>query len=137
LLRVCGVDDFDEFVRRLVFAILSANPDAHLKNWSLLYVDGRKPRLAPAYDLVSASPYSRFPKVMACRLAGEERMSEIREWHFGRLAQHADLDHTRVIALVRDTLERVHAAFHELTSELPQDYASAVASHLGKTRFSE
>ena len=30
-----------EFVRRLVFNALIGNGDAHLKNWSLIYPDGR------------------------------------------------------------------------------------------------
>ena len=29
----------------------------HLKNWSLIYSDGRSPSLSPAYDLLSTIPY--------------------------------------------------------------------------------
>ena len=46
-----------EFVRRLVFSVLIGNGDMHLKNWSLLYPDGRTPLLSPAYDFVSTVPY--------------------------------------------------------------------------------
>lgn len=46
-----------EFIRRLVFSVMIGNADMHLKNWSLLYPDGRKPVLSPAYDLVSTIPY--------------------------------------------------------------------------------
>lgn len=31
--------------------------DMHLKNWSLIYPDGRKPKLAPAYDFVATIAY--------------------------------------------------------------------------------
>ena len=39
-----------EFFRRLVFSVLIGNADMHLKNWSLLYPDGRTPVLSPGYD---------------------------------------------------------------------------------------
>ncbi len=45
-----------EYTRRLVFNVLIGNADAHLKNWSLIFSDGRMPRLAPAYDLVGTVP---------------------------------------------------------------------------------
>lgn len=51
-------DDLTEFVRRLVFNALVGNGDAHLKNWMLLYENPRRPRLAPAFDLVSTIQYS-------------------------------------------------------------------------------
>jgi serine/threonine-protein kinase HipA len=42
-----------ELVRRLVVNDLLGNPDAHLKNFGVLYPDGVAPRLAPAYDIVA------------------------------------------------------------------------------------
>lgn len=54
---LCGEDDFRQYMRRLAFMVLSGNADAHLKNWALLYPDGVRPRLAPAYDLVSTVVY--------------------------------------------------------------------------------
>ena len=52
-----GEADTYEFIRRLVFSVLIGNADMHLKNWSLLYPDGRAPILSPAYDFVSTLPY--------------------------------------------------------------------------------
>src|SRR5205085_2078009 len=48
-----GVGNLRRFVRRLVVNILIGNGDAHVKNFSLIYPDGRTPELAPAYDVVS------------------------------------------------------------------------------------
>ncbi|NVM88110.1 serine/threonine-protein kinase HipA [Variovorax sp. SG517] len=42
-----------ELVRRLVVNDLLGNPDAHLKNFGVLYADGIAPRFAPAYDIVA------------------------------------------------------------------------------------
>ena len=52
-----GRDGALEFVRRAVFCMLIGNGDMHLKNWSLLYPDGRTPALSPAYDLLSTVAY--------------------------------------------------------------------------------
>lgn len=46
-----------EFIRRLVFNTLIGNADMHLKNWSLIYPDGRTPKLAPGYDFLSTTLY--------------------------------------------------------------------------------
>lgn len=46
-----------EFVKRLAFSVAIGNSDAHLKNWSLIYEDRKKPKLSPAYDLVSIAAY--------------------------------------------------------------------------------
>lgn len=46
------VADVREFLARMVAFILMGNTDAHLKNWALVYPDGRTPRLAPLYDPV-------------------------------------------------------------------------------------
>jgi serine/threonine-protein kinase HipA len=42
-----------ELIRRLVVNDLLGNPDAHIKNFGVLYADGVTPRLAPAYDIVA------------------------------------------------------------------------------------
>ena len=52
-----GTEGTYEFVRRLVFSVLIGNGDMHLKNWSVLYPDGRRPVLSPAYDYVATRPY--------------------------------------------------------------------------------
>jgi len=49
--------DIAEFIRRLTFNVLIGNGDMHLKNWSLIYPDRRRARLAPAYDFVSTIAY--------------------------------------------------------------------------------
>ena len=57
ILSEVGVDGVVDFVRRLVFNALIGNADMHLKNWSLIYPDGRRAALAPAYDFVSTIVY--------------------------------------------------------------------------------
>lgn len=50
-----GLNDVQQLACRLLANILLANGDAHLKNWSLLYVDQVTPKLSPAYDILNKS----------------------------------------------------------------------------------
>ncbi|WP_426416374.1 type II toxin-antitoxin system HipA family toxin [Aestuariirhabdus sp. LZHN29] len=52
-----GLADAQQFARRLLVNILLANGDAHLKNWSFLYLDKVTPQLSPAYDIVTTNVY--------------------------------------------------------------------------------
>lgn len=49
-----------ELLRRLVVNEMVGNPDMHLKNIGVRYVDGVTPTLAPAYDLVAYAVYHRI-----------------------------------------------------------------------------
>ncbi|WP_437555588.1 HipA domain-containing protein [Sorangium sp. So ce367] len=53
----------------------------HLKNWSLVYPDGRRARLSPAYDLVSTIACGPGLDRLALRLSGEKDFSRITRAH--------------------------------------------------------
>ncbi|MGA6164105.1 type II toxin-antitoxin system HipA family toxin [Amycolatopsis magusensis] len=55
--RRSDTDSLREFIRRFVFNVAIGNSDAHLKNWSFLYPNGRSVRISPVYDLVATGPY--------------------------------------------------------------------------------
>lgn len=52
-----GIDAALEMLRRIVVNDLLGNFDGHLKNFGLLYKDGRTPELSPAYDVVAYAAY--------------------------------------------------------------------------------
>jgi serine/threonine-protein kinase HipA len=56
--------------------VLIGNGDMHLKNWSLLYPDGRTPVLSPACDLVATFPYIPNDS-LALTFGGSRSLSEI------------------------------------------------------------
>lgn len=58
LVQLACPQDVGEYLRRVLFVVLSGNTDAHHKNWALRYADGRRPRLAPAYDQVATVRWS-------------------------------------------------------------------------------
>lgn len=70
LLYAGGLPDLKEMARRLVLNVLMGNGDAHIKNWSLIYDNPLRPRLAPAYDLVSTVAYTTHDNSVALNMAG-------------------------------------------------------------------
>ena len=71
-----------EFLNIVIFNYLIGNADAHGKNFSLLYDKGR-PRLAPAYDLLSTAVYPELARKMAMKIGGKYEPDEVylRHWH--------------------------------------------------------
>ena len=59
VLDICGVQEAEEFLRRVAFVVASGNDDAHLKNWSFQWIDDRA-QLSPAYDLVCSIAWPDF-----------------------------------------------------------------------------
>ncbi|WP_437879126.1 type II toxin-antitoxin system HipA family toxin [Sorangium sp. So ce513] len=117
---VCGEADYEELVRRLVFVVLSGNADAHLKNWSLVYPDGRRGRLSPAYDLVSTLAYGPgLDQRLALRLSGEKDFSSVTRAHFEKLAERINASPERTGALVSETAARAREAWARLRGALP------------------
>lgn len=109
--RVCGADDFVEYVRRLVFIVLTGNADAHLKNWSLVYPDRLRPRLSPAYDLVAVSAVDPQFRRLALKLAGKREFPYIRREHFLRLAELCHAEGVDIAATVAETVDRFKVAW--------------------------
>ncbi len=111
-------EDVDEILRRLVFMVGIGNSDAHAKNWSLIYPDGRTARLAPAYDLLAVSLYEKIdPRLkarLALKLAGHDTAETVTEATFRRLAQRAHIDEERTIAVVRAQVTTIQNAWTEL-----------------------
>lgn len=83
-----------QFTRRLTLNILIGNGDAHLKNWSLIYRDRRKPTISPAYDIVSTGLYvPRGDKHdLGLTFGGSRRFEDMRLTTFGKLARRLNAD---------------------------------------------
>lgn len=126
-----GEEGIGEYVRRLVFNVLIGNGDAHLKNWSLIYPDGRTPKLAPAYDLVATVPYIANDR-LALSLGGTKRFTEITLARFTRLAEQTGLPVRLVQKIVRETTQRVHDVWpsHDPLRALPASIRRNVANHM-------
>ncbi|MFE5644179.1 type II toxin-antitoxin system HipA family toxin [Rhodococcus sp. NPDC056516] len=102
-----------EFIRRLTFNILIGNGDAHLKNWSLIYPDGRIPTLSPAYDLVSTAPYANeyAPDDFGLKFNGTKILDRVDRSSFEQLQRRLGVDTTEVIDIVDATVEMLAEAW--------------------------
>ena len=102
-----------EFVRRLAFTVLIGNGDMHLKNWSLLYPDGRRPKLSPAYDFVSTVVYIPNDQ-LSLGFGGRRSLSGISREQVRRFADTAGLPASLVWTGVREIAERTAEAWRTL-----------------------
>jgi serine/threonine-protein kinase HipA len=101
-----GERETREFVRRLVFNVAIGNGDMHLKNWSVVYRDGRTPVLGPAYDYLSSVVYLPNDK-LALSIAGSKAWSDVSEDQLERFARKAGVPRGVVLAPAREMAERV------------------------------
>ncbi|MDM0089103.1 MULTISPECIES: type II toxin-antitoxin system HipA family toxin [unclassified Variovorax] len=134
-----GEDAVLELLRRLVVNDLLGNPDAHLKNFGLLYPDGRTPRFAPAYDIVAyaamqgveghglplmpAAPNARTPAARSALFTP----TRMRAFCFA-----AGLHEPRVRRAIADTARAARAAWPAMieTATLPAPWKARLAARL-------
>ncbi|WP_405457632.1 HipA domain-containing protein [Streptomyces sp. NBC_00101] len=85
--RKRDVASLREAARRIAFSVAVGNGDAHLKNWSLIYADGRNPSLSPVYDLVSTVPYAPGDETedLGLKFGGSKRFDRVGLSAFERL----------------------------------------------------
>lgn len=117
-------------VRQLAFCVLTRNGDAHLKNWSLLYRDPRRPQLSPAYDLVCTQPYrdDGSTEDLALKLGGSKDFDRVRLSTFGDLQRRLGVGGTPFVDEVADVADRVERAWPEVREVM--DY-SPLAPRIG------
>lgn len=110
-----GADGTYEFVRRLAFSVLIGNGDMHLKNWSLLYPDGRTPVLSPAYDFVATFPYIPDDK-LALSFGRSRSLDEITLDQVRRFCDAAGLPVNPTWRVVCETTEQTVDVWKQLPS---------------------
>jgi serine/threonine-protein kinase HipA len=100
-----------EFTRRLTFSVLIANGDYHLKNWSLIYRDGRVPSLAPAYDLMSTAYYFIGERVedLGLKFGGSKDFHRVTLATFRRLQERLGVRDVDLAECAAVTVERTLA----------------------------
>jgi serine/threonine-protein kinase HipA len=110
--------DVAEYFRRLVFSTLIGNADMHLKNWSLIYPDGRTPMLAPAYDLLSTIPYIKDDSA-ALNYARTRKMVELSIDELRYMAAKARIPEKLVVSTARETVDRFRSVWEAEKAHLP------------------
>ncbi|MBV8751020.1 MAG: HipA domain-containing protein [Candidatus Eremiobacteraeota bacterium] len=122
---LCPNDDVDEFVRRLVFGVCVGNSDMHLKNWSLIYPNGRDARLAPLYDFVCTRRY--FPNgELALTIGGERAFERIDRAALRAFAERAEISVKRALVVAGETVAAVRDTWPRIAERI--DDAELVAA---------
>jgi len=126
-----GEDAVLEFVRRLVFSVVIGNADMHLKNWSLLYPDRRRPALSPGYDFVATLPYIR-DDTLALSFGDSRSLSEITPDQMRRFADTARIPASPLWPIVAETAQRTVNAWEGLEEKelLPGDMRVLIGKHI-------
>lgn len=130
-----GLENVEQFLRRLVTHLQLGNSDAHLKNWSLLYPDGTAPRLSPSYDVLSTLAY-HADRNMALNIGREREFYTINDATWERFARHTQLDKRFVLQTVRETTQRARDLWPKLMREFeaPTFLREAIVDHWKKLR---
>jgi serine/threonine-protein kinase HipA len=109
----CSLLDVERLFRRILVSILLGNNDAHLKNFGLLYADGRL-RLAPFYDVLAVALYPDFSQTgMALRLGpgtNPGSLAGIGAGHLAALAASFGLKNAALREAAHDLGRRLEAA---------------------------
>lgn len=121
ILVFCGPAELRQYVRRLVFMVLCGNADAHLKNWTLVYPDGRTPRLSPAYDLVCTIAYHETSDQLALPFNGALAFEQVSVAGFRRLAARIGVDPDELARWVVEDTARIMDVWSATSRGLPYD----------------
>lgn len=116
---VCPPADAIEYVRRLVAMIAMGNADAHLKNWTLRYPEGRQARLSPAYDLVCVTAYPTADHQLAFPLGGTVNTGLVTLESFRGLAPSLRVPPSDVADTVRETVEALATSWEAVKQDIP------------------
>ena len=121
--------------RRLTLNVLLGNGDAHIKNWSLIYRTPNKPRLAPAYDLVSTVAWTQHDQTIALNMAGTKRFDAIGLDTFNAFFQRLGLSgqvREKLLTEVRTTTLRVLDVWSGLYEDhgVPAGLMQRVETHM-------
>ncbi len=111
-------EDARQFFRRQVVNVMMGNTDAHLKNFSFIYPDGRYPRLSPAYDLVPIIAYLGTG-LYSLNEQIERRYQNMMLDDFLRVAKEAHFAPRAVAREIGQTLERIRDVWPAALRELP------------------
>lgn len=113
-----GEAGVSEFIRRLVFNALIGNADMHLKNWSLIYPDGRTPKLAPGYDFLSTTLYLPDENA-ALKFARTKKVSELTLGELIYMAAKAGIPEALAKDAVTEAVDRFHQVWSQERAHLP------------------
>lgn len=113
-------DDAHKLLRWVIFNVCIGNSDAHAKNISLLY-DGKKPRLAPFYDLVSTAPYGVNQK-LALKIGGKNDGDRLYHGAWKRFAADISIEYSIFVGIGNELATRLNNSIDGLAGNFIEQY---------------
>lgn len=115
----------------MVFSALIGNADMHLKNWSLIYPDTKRPALSPAYDFVATVVYVDDNK-LALSAAGERDMHRLTVERLKRFAAKSKLPESIVVRSAGEIVEAVRQNWSDVKALglLPEKMGQRIEQHM-------
>ncbi len=114
-----GQQDIVQMALRLLANILLGNGDAHIKNWSLLYPDGRNAILSPAYDIVFTRTYIENESRFALNMNDNKDWYQVDYQHFTRWAERVGVNPKLIIANLNVALQKARDLWPQALSDSP------------------
>ena len=121
--------DVVSFVDRVVFNFIIGNGDAHGKNFSVVYRDGR-PRLAPQYDLICTTVYPQIGRKMAMKFDDKFEFRWITPGKIVRTLERAGIGGKLVLDSISRQIVAVKSEIPSLVDEVDKRHPSPVYSDI-------
>ena len=122
-----GIEDVRQFFIRQTVNTLIGNSDAHLKNFSVLYHNGIRPELSPAYDIVCVAALPGFrgfgTNVAIDKLQRQETLET-----YANIAKRAGISPRIAKAAVMQTVARAKELWPKALQDM--DVPEAVRSEI-------
>ena len=126
-----GIEDVRQFFIRQTVNTLIGNSDAHLKNFSVLYRNGIRPELSPAYDIVCVAALPGFrgfgTNVAIDKLQRQETLAT-----YASIAKRAGISERIARAAVLQTVSRAKDLWPKALQEMevPDAVRVEIEDHL-------
>lgn len=124
-----GTSEVERVIERIVLNILVGNGDAHLKNWAFRYVDGRRARLAPLYDVVPTVLFIKNDD-LGLNLAGTKIFTSISASSFEVLGDRSGYGASEAHEFARRSVGRILEHWSTFTGLLSKENAAMLDARL-------
>lgn len=119
-----GAGAVEQLVRQIAVNDLIGNYDAHLKNFCLIYPDGKTPQLAPAFDIVAWAVYlDGHGSALAMYRDGPARLNHaapvLTPYTLREFCARVGLTEKPMEAAIKDTVRRAAQRWPEMIEESP------------------
>ncbi len=134
LAQIGRAGDVRQLCERIVFCALAGNADAHLKNWSIIYPNGRTPQLSPAYDLVSTVLYPKLDDFLALELGKSRLYEDVNTHSFELFARVTNHSHDEVVRWAIEYAQKTRAVWdeHATDFEYAANERAKITKHLDR-----